>query len=52
MRPSDAVALALRLKSPICVQRALLDTRAHAEEAVAAMAPDAESYVLRSHSAP
>jgi bifunctional DNase/RNase len=49
VRPSDAVALALRLKSPICAQRALLDTRAHAEEAAAAMAPDAGSYVSRSH---
>ena len=50
VRPSDAVALALKLGSPICAQRALLDTRAHAEEAAAAMAPDAETYVLRSDS--
>lgn len=50
VRPSDAVALALRLKAPICAQRALLDTRAHAEEAAAALAPDAGAYVPRLHS--
>lgn len=49
VRPSDAVALAIRLRSPICAQRALLDTRARAEEAASIMAPGAESYVHRSH---
>lgn len=48
VRPSDALALALRLKSPICAERGLLDTRARAEEAAAAMAPGRDAFVLRS----
>ena len=48
VRPSDAVALSLRLKSPICAQRGLLSPRALAEEAAAAMAPGPDAFLLRS----
>ena len=50
VRPSDAVALAIRLKAPICAERALLDTRAKAEAAMTAFAPDPDSYFIRTDS--
>ncbi len=47
VRPSDAIALALRLKAPICAEAGLLDSREDAEEAFSAMVPEANAYYLR-----
>ncbi|MBL8967618.1 MAG: bifunctional nuclease family protein [Spirochaetaceae bacterium] len=46
VRPSDAIALALRLKAPICAERALLGSRAQAEAAIRPFLPGAEPYFL------
>jgi uncharacterized protein len=47
VRPSDAVALALRLKAPICARRGLLMDRAEAEALIAGLVPEPENLILR-----
>lgn len=47
VRPSDALALALRLEAPICAERSLLDSRAVAERNLAALTPEADGFYLR-----
>jgi len=42
VRPSDAIALALRLGAPICAERGLLGSRAEAEAAMRSYAPGPE----------
>jgi bifunctional DNase/RNase len=50
VRPSDAVALALRLKAPICAQRSLLETRARAELSMGDFPSDRGGHYLRTES--
>jgi bifunctional DNase/RNase len=47
VRPSDAVALAVRLRSPICVQRDILVDRRLAERSIAELIPDPETFIPR-----
>lgn len=47
VRPSDAIALALRLRAPICAEACLLDSREEAEEAFSAMVPEPNAFYLR-----
>lgn len=46
VRPSDAIALALRLKAPICAEACLLDSREEAEEAFSAMVPEPNAFYV------
>jgi bifunctional DNase/RNase len=52
VRPSDAVALAIRLKAPICAEKELLDTKASVEAALGGLVPrhDGEGRYYRSYS--
>lgn len=47
VRPSDAIALALRLRAPILAERRLLGSRAEAEAAIRLFSPGPEPFYLR-----
>lgn len=47
VRPSDAIALAIRLKAPILADRALLAPRSQTEADLAALSPDRDTRFLR-----
>ncbi len=47
VRPSDAIALAIRLKAPILAERNLLEPRASAEGTMDAFSPNPGSHFLR-----
>jgi bifunctional DNase/RNase len=52
VRPSDAIALAIRLKAPIQAERSLLSPRSRAEESITAFSSTPESYFVRSSDRP
>lgn len=54
VRPSDAVALAIRLKAPICAERSLLDTKANVEASMGNRGFDSGSarQIFRSYARP